>query len=74
MLTLVMLVGMLPVSSVTTFAEDVTCEECKYSNNGFCVVCGGYQPAYSISYMNDLTGVSALGVANAGQLYWAADY
>lgn len=37
-------------------------------------MCGGYQPAYDTSYMNNLVGVSALGVANAGQLYWAAEY
>lgn len=47
----------------TSYKEE---SNCVYNNNGFCVDCGGYEPAV-------LNG-SYYEISNAGQLFWFADF
>lgn len=58
----------MPYSDATFIITTSNKEEsnCVYNNNGFCVDCGGYEPAV-------LNG-SYYEISNAGQLFWFADF
>lgn len=63
-LALIMVISLIPISSITAGAETTLCSECHNEFvNGFCTCENGYEPA-------TLNGNGFYEISNAGQLCW----
>ena len=76
-LAFVMVLGMLPMSTLTASAANyVDGDACESTgcggtyDNGFCTTCNGYQPA---EFVDNVEIADEYRIYNAGQLYWFAD-